>query len=410
MEQKKTSLQLGILWNTWGNIFYLFCQWLLTILVIRITNFEMGGEFALAMNLSNIFFAFAIYGMRNFQVSDLANEYSDSTYIMSRFFTICSAVLLACLFLGFFQYTPERFLIIISYVIFKMSEALFDIYSGIFQKKWRVDIIGKSLIIRGVLTTTIFIIALVFTKNLLFSIIAMALTSYACIYFFDMRHINKLTRISLKNAAVYVKPLLITCFPLAGYLLILSIIGTTPRFFLERYLGSQSLGIYSSIATPTLIVQTLVIQIFNPFITIFSEKFYEKDRKGFTTLLLKCLSLVGILAIFAFIGAFLLGDFALGILYGDKILPYTYLLLPLIFATILTALTWLLSGILTVVRSFKELVIINICSLLIAIISSQYFIQNFGLQGVNIATILPLLFQVVVLLFVLLRKVKIVMS
>ena len=39
MEDKKMSIKTSILWNTWGSLVYLGCQWLLSVLVIRISGF-----------------------------------------------------------------------------------------------------------------------------------------------------------------------------------------------------------------------------------------------------------------------------------------------------------------------------------------------------------------------------------
>ncbi|MGL5042485.1 MAG: lipopolysaccharide biosynthesis protein [Fusobacteriaceae bacterium] len=406
MEHKTTSLKVGILWNTWGNIYYLFCQWLLTILVVRLANFEMAGELSYAMTISNIFYSISIYGMRNFQVSDIKDKYQNGTYIFSRLLTSGGAIFLSLLLLLVSGYSFEKSLVIFIYVVFKLSETIFDVYSAIFQKKWRVDLIGKSLIIRGTLGTLGFISTLVLTKNLFLAILSMAFITYICIIFFDLYHAKKIDNVAIVFSKDAVKSLLIECLPLAIYFLILAIIGAIPRYFLDLYEGSKQVGIYSSIATPTLIVQTLAIQVFSPFITIFAEKFHEKDKAGFWAIFKKCITVVGLIAIASLVGAFLLGDFALNILYGAKILAYSYLLLPLIFATILTAFSWLLSGILTVIRGFRELIITNIIALFICLVSSYFFIKNFGLQGTNIATILPLLVQVVLLFFLLIKKAK----
>ena len=410
MEIKKTSLKSGIMWNTWGNIYYLFCQWLLTILVVRLANFEMAGELSYAMTLSNIFYSISIYGMRNFQVSDIKNKYPNGTYIFSRLITSGVSIVLCLILLVISGYTFEKSLVIFMYVIFKLSETIFDVYSGIFQKQWRVDLIGKSLIIRGTLNTLAFVITLIITNNLFLSILSMALITYICIFFYDLYSAKKITDVSLNLSRTAVKLLLIECFPLALYFLILSVIGAIPRYFLDMYQGSEQVGIYSSIATPTLIVQTLAIQVFNPFITIFAEKFHEKDKDGFWQILKKCLAVVSGIAVLSLIGAFVLGDFGLKILYGEQILPYSYLLLPLVVATILTAFSWLLSGILTVIRGFRELIICNIIALIASIVASFFLIKNFGMQGTNIATIIPLLIQVVLLFYLLIRKANVVLE
>ena len=79
MEDKKMSIKTSILWNTWGSLVYLGCQWLLSVLVIRISGFENSGILTLAMSITNMFYSIAVYGMRTFQVADTENEYSQGT-------------------------------------------------------------------------------------------------------------------------------------------------------------------------------------------------------------------------------------------------------------------------------------------------------------------------------------------
>ena len=93
---KKLSMKQSILWNSWGSMFYLGCQWLLTILVVRISGVDNAGLLSLAMSVSNIWYSLAVYGMRNFQVSDTNEKYSNGLYISSRIFT-GSAALFGCI-------------------------------------------------------------------------------------------------------------------------------------------------------------------------------------------------------------------------------------------------------------------------------------------------------------------------
>ena len=63
MEHKKISMKASILWNSWGSIFYLGCQWLLTVLVVRLAGVEESGILSLAMSVSNIWYSLEYYEM-----------------------------------------------------------------------------------------------------------------------------------------------------------------------------------------------------------------------------------------------------------------------------------------------------------------------------------------------------------
>ena len=59
---KELSLKLNMLWNSFGSLFYLGCQWLMTVMVVRLSNgFDAAGTLTLAMSVYNIFSSLALY-------------------------------------------------------------------------------------------------------------------------------------------------------------------------------------------------------------------------------------------------------------------------------------------------------------------------------------------------------------
>lgn len=56
-----------------------------------------------------------------------------------------------------------------------------------------------------------------------------------------------------------------------------------PRQFLELKLGKESLGIYSTVATPAVIVQVAASYIFNPVLTEFAWLYQQGEKRNFKT-------------------------------------------------------------------------------------------------------------------------------
>ena len=76
---------------------HLACQWLITILVVRLSSgYEAAGTLSLAMSVYNIFAPFAIYRMYTYQVSDVKRENTVGEYFAFRIIT-SSAALVCCL-------------------------------------------------------------------------------------------------------------------------------------------------------------------------------------------------------------------------------------------------------------------------------------------------------------------------
>ena len=124
---------------------------------------------------------------------------------------------------------------------------------------------------------------------------------------------------------------------------------------MERQIGGYELGIYGSVATPTLIIQMGATYVFNPFVTVFAERYYQKAGKLFMKAFWSCVAAVVAISAAGMIGGKLLGQWGLNLLYGQEVAAHEELLLPLILCTILTAFSWLLCGILTAIREFRGL-------------------------------------------------------
>ena len=56
----KKSTLANIFYNSFGTIFYYGCQWLTTLLVVRISGFEDGGNYSLAMTFTAAFAIMAL--------------------------------------------------------------------------------------------------------------------------------------------------------------------------------------------------------------------------------------------------------------------------------------------------------------------------------------------------------------
>ena len=95
-QTRRLSLRANALWNSVGSVFYQGCQWLLTVLVVKVSaGYADAGTLAYAMTIGNIFSPIAVYGMRVFQVSDVKNRYSQSAYFGFKYLTMALAAIVS---------------------------------------------------------------------------------------------------------------------------------------------------------------------------------------------------------------------------------------------------------------------------------------------------------------------------
>lgn len=393
MKPPRLSLQKNIIWNSSGSLVYLVFQWLISYLVVILLGFTDAGIFSLALSISGIAFAFALYGVRGYQVSDIANKYSDESYIFARVVTCVIAVGGVLVYIVAHTYSVYTSLCIFAYLTFKTSEAYVDVYHGIFQKGNRMDFIGKSFILRGTVGNILAIACMALTKNLLLSLGILTFSSWLLVFVYDRKRIIKFYAAPRNASSRKIINLLVECLPLAVYTLLASFFMYIPRISLQDIRGSEALGIYTSIAIPAVIIQVVSGYIFSPLLTVFAEHVNARNFQLFHRLLFKTLGYILLLSLVVIVTGDLFGNFGLSLLFGDKIHPYTYLFLPILFLSSLTALSWFIGLMLTVIRELRGLIVASVISALICLFGSGTFIHSYGINGTSFVLIIALVVQ-----------------
>lgn len=395
------------MWNSIGSMGYLACQWLITLVVVRLSaDFDNPGVLALAMSVCNVFHCVSLYNMRSFQVSDLNGKYADGDYVMTRILLGLGALLVACAYGFISSYTVLQRTCIVIYMCFKLTEAYCDVIHGAVQKKERMDIEGKSLLLRGISTVSAFAIVLKTTNSLPLAICSMAVAGFLVLLLFDVPKGKRIANIVPVFHADKIVAILKECFGLFISSLIFNAMLSLPKIYLEQAHGSAILGIYSTVAAPTLLVQTLATYVFNPLLTRFTSRLMMGETKEFQSLLLRCgAAIIGIMAL-ALIVAKFLGVWGLTFLYGQELAQYQGLLYPLVINSGLTALVWFLNMILIVLRKSKALVMACTIGLAACLVFCIMLIQPLAMQGACWAAIGGQSIQVIILVAVMIRCLK----
>ena len=116
---ERLSIKRNMLYHSAGSLFYLGCQWLISVLAVRLGSYETGGMFSLSVQLTNFFYVIATFSMRVFQASDTQGRFSASRYVSTRIMTASVAFALCCLFsFGSVQYSSVQQWSIVLYMGF----------------------------------------------------------------------------------------------------------------------------------------------------------------------------------------------------------------------------------------------------------------------------------------------------
>lgn len=403
-EKKELSIIENLIWNSMGSFTYLICQWLLTLIIVRgFNDLEGAGYFALAISITNIFFNLACFNVRPYLVSDLTNYYKAEEYSAFRIVTCVFSFVLCCVYTGLFKYSSEQISCVILYMIFKLGEAGVDLLHGFEQRKSRMDIGGISLFARGILSLVSFIIGMKLTGNINVGIVLMTICTWGFIFIYDMPQAKKFEKYVPKIEWKRLRDIFLEFLPLTIGGVLSSLGPNLPKQMLESVHGSESLGIYSTVATPAVFVQVAATYIFNPMLTEFARLYYLGEEKKFAKMIMKITLFLFGLSIISLIGAKILGKWGLTLLYGEVIGQYEELFLPVIVFTCLNALVWFLWNILIILREMKVLLIINLIGVVVCGLIMIPMIHQFGMQGVNytliVYTFTLLLLKIIVIAY-----------
>lgn len=384
------SVAKNVMWNTVGSLFYLGIQWLITIFV-KIISGEFGpvGVLSLAMSLSATFQTISNFGIRNFQVSDVEGKYSDSTYVGLRNVTCLLSIVLCFVFSLIMRYEAEQLWSIVLFMIFRIAESYSDVLHGIAQKADRLDIAGKSFCIKGLAILIGFFLPYYFSRSLCLSLLFMAIVAWLTTIFFDLLMTRRLSSFNLYDKASNCLKLAKETLPLFVYLFLFSTLTTIPKIFIEKMtLDEAALGAYSSIFSIATLFQMATGYVYTPFIHIFATHYHQKDMKRFFSSLAKVVAVMLVLALIAIVGATFLGEFALSLVFGDDIRPYSFLLNPILLSVFILSLLGFLFMIEVVIRDFRGLIIGNFVGFVLCTILTPILINSKEINGANLALII----------------------
>lgn len=408
---KKLSVSQNALYNMIGALVFCFCQWLISsLLVVHLSpeesSVQNAGLLQLAISVTNIFFAISCYNMRTYQISDVKNKYSYGDYIGVRIVTAGIAVVLCLGYVIVLGYSLETILCIMLYMLFKLNETFSDVLHAVNQKNYRMDYVCVSYCLRGISSVIAFSIAIALFNNVLIAVLAMGIISLLEVWLYDVTKTRQFGSIKPTFNKEIILALLISCLPAVLSSAAFTAITSVPRQTLESMSGKEALGYYGTIATPLLVVQILATSIFNPMLTELAEYYNDGEIKKFTIRLLKNLILlIGIAAVVCG-GVALLGEFAVGLVFGKKFAPYTYLMYGIVGCTTMYVISWLCTNTLIIMRKLWVCAVASIVALVISMVLARPFIEWFGMNGVSFSIIVAYIVHISVCIAVIYKGMK----
>lgn len=393
------SIKRNMLWNSVGSIIKLGCNYLITIAVVRLSSgYDAAGALSLAMSISNLVMPLADFRLHTVQVTDTRKDHSAGAYIGMRLLCTMLSFIVGLVY-SLATCSPESVPAVLLYLLVSLVSNVIEGMHAVDQCHLRMDYIGKSYIMQGISNLVLFCTMLLIFNSLEVGLVAMLVATIAILCVYD---IPKAKKFEIIRPAFEIREIVITLSGLALLVfaqMLSSAVLTVPRQYLASSMGASALGIYSSVASPTVILQVGASYIYGPLLGIFAKMFSENRHSA---LLLMLKATLGILAVAAVCSLFFLlfGNFVLELFFGSEIVAYSYLLQPALLCTFATAYSWFLNDLLLTLRDYRACFIGNATAAIITLLVYQSIIDAYGLNGASwtgcmaysISTVLLLLF------------------
>lgn len=371
--------------NTLGIFYYFFCQWIITVVVVRLAGFDAAGIFSLAVAFSNIFAFIGLFGVRGYQICDVHEKYSNGEYVASRIVSTGVSLLPFAALLCIRGYDRDTTLSCIAFMLFKSLEGFSDVFWGIMQRSNRFTWLAVSCVIKGTLILFAFTALLLAGQSLFIAILGMSVVYLPVLVFYDSAKLRVLGTFSLSFGNL--RGLFISCFPLMLHSLLLAIIIYLPRESIGRILGEKNVGYYGSLAMVIVLFSTLACAVWGAITPAMSHMIALRNTTALRRLVIRALVSISAASVAILLLGKLLGPWAFGIVFGKEIMPYMYLLTPVLINSILLVFVTFFDGLFVALEQRTLLLLCNVLGTAFCWISVSSLTQVHGMYGANLSMI-----------------------
>lgn len=395
-----------IIWNTLGSFVESLLSAVLLMFCTRLNGTEIAGMFSISFATATILNAIGDFGIRIYQVTDTNRKYKFGDYLLARVFVVITMVIIGILFVNISGYTAEKLWICIALIMFKVIDNLSETYQGEFQLRNRLDLGGKSMVIRVSSSLIVFFITDVITKNVIFSCITFVLTNLTLFLLWDVRILSKFQKLEIKYDKNNIKEILLDCLPLAiSTGLSLYIINAT-KYAIDNF-GDYTMQTYFNVIyMPTFVINLVSAFVIKPFLKPFGDLWNSKEYLKF----IKSISLIILIlagaTICIDIACALLGVPVLSFIYGIDLSLYKMEMILLVISGFFYASATVMLYALSTIRKQKLTTIAYIITSVIALIASNICVNKWQMKGAIVSNMITTVTLFVLLVIFFLYELK----
>ncbi len=279
-------MKKAVIWNSISGMLNAGQSALIILVITHFLGVESAGVFSIAYAIANFGYAFARFGVRNFQVTDIFEKYRFSTYMKMRCITVSASIIVCVIYLLYCYFLRDdeliKLFVVLGVFLWKMIDATEDVFYGMYQQKGRLDIGARLYSFRLAISTTLFCV-LIFSG---FELIEATIGTLTCSVIVSIILIRKsISRFQIPVTERYeggnVWQLFHECISLCVGTSLSMYIGNAPKYIIDQCMDETVQGYFGILIMPAFVIMILNNFIYQPIVHKLGKLWNEKNYNAF---------------------------------------------------------------------------------------------------------------------------------
>lgn len=395
------------LWNTLGTAIWGCSFPVLTVVATQLAGAEGAGMFSMAFVVGTLLMIAANFGVRNYQVSDIDEANSFSSYQAHRWMTGILALIAGVLYCSLRAYDASMTTICLGVFVYKIVDGIADVYEGRLQQADKLYLAGISQALRSVAVIVAFTVLLFVTRSLEVAAIGMGIVAVASLVLVSIPLTLFETDKSRRMDTREVMRLFRQGTPLFAALFVFNLIESMPKFAMEGTLPYENQLYFNALYFPAQGILLTIGFIYKPQLVRLAGIWANpRKRARFDLVIAAVMAVIVVLSLAVGVLMGTVGIPFMSFMYGldfEQFRPLSYLMVA---AGGVTAAIDFLYAIVTVLRRQGDVMRLYLISFAAAIVLPWALVNLFGLTGavVSYLMVMTLLLGLLIWQYALIRR------
>jgi len=377
-------------WSMIGAVSESALNVILLIVVNRLAGELMGGIFTFGYSHAQLMYNIGTLEVSPFHSTDVRQKYRFADYFSLRVLSCALMVLLSLAYVLWMDGDPLKKRIVLYLCLYKMTDAMADLFRSMYQQHDRIEFAGKLSTLRVVCVLVLFTASLLATGNLEVASLVMLAVGVVTLLTYNLRIWRKFEDAVIRFRFSHVKEIAIACFPLFVSVFVMLYISNAPKYAIDRYCSDLVQNRYSILFMPAFFINLFCQFIQRPMLTPMAKMWNDGRVRDFRRNILLMMTIIFGTTLLGLGGAWLLGIPLLEWLYGTDLTGQRSVLMWVMVYGGVNAVNIFLYSMIAVTRRQQWLLYAYLIAAAVIFFLAPVLVQRMEMTGAILSSIIAL--------------------